>query len=96
MPGFGIAGLRQQITDVLRVITIIHLECIECGLDGGEVGPHSGLPGLFAAAHHLGHDQRGEDADDGDDQQHFDEREGAAFDAMCGLQGAELDFHSFI
>jgi len=36
-----------------------------------------GLARLFAAAHHFGHDQRREDADDGDDQQHFDEGEGA-------------------
>jgi hypothetical protein len=34
-------------------------------------------PRLFTAAHHFGNHQRRQDADDGDDQQHFDEGEGA-------------------
>ena len=47
-------------------------------------GTRGGLARLLAAANNLRDDQRGENTDDGDHQQHFDEREGAAENSSGG------------
>jgi hypothetical protein len=95
VPVLGVVRRDHQILDGLGIKSVVHLERVERGLDRGQVGARGGLARLLAATDNLRDDQRRENADDGHDQQHFDERERAAKFHVFWASGVDFDFHNF-
>ena len=76
MPVLGVARLLDQILEALGIKSIVHLVLAERGFDAAvDVGLCGGDPRPLAGSRDAGNDQRRENADDGDNEQDFNQRE---------------------
>src|SRR5581483_9189651 len=74
------------------IMAVIHLEHVQRGSEGVELGFGGADAGLLATSGDPGQDNGGEDGENGKHEQQFNERERAA--AMIRLSGGELAFHN--
>src|ERR1019366_8000701 len=94
VPVLRVGRRYQQILQALREKSVVHLVGAERGFDAAvDVGHRRLHAGALAHPDDARNDQRREDADDGDDQQHFNERESAAQPVFVNNDFFDFDFH---
>src|ERR1017187_262631 len=94
VPVLRVGRRHQQILQALWEKSVVHLVGAERGFDAAlDVGHRRLHAGALAHPDDARDDPRRENADDGDDQQHFNERESAAQPVFVNNDFFDFDFH---